>query len=248
LAVFGHGLLGSIEQIDQHLGPLEALDALVRLLVFDARGHGQSEGPDSSAEYTWESLGRDMVAFADHLGAETAVFGGASMGAASALWAGIERPERVRALVLVMPPPLGPLEIRGPDERQAVAALDFVSSAVQAYGLEKTAELVKSIPGLAGDPEERAAWVRSQSPRALAFAIQGLIRAPFHDPEAYRCVTAPTLVIAHENDGLHPVRAAQLLKEKIPNCRLAVAPSLDHWRSHPEEFIAELQAFRDAVA
>jgi pimeloyl-ACP methyl ester carboxylesterase len=247
LAIFGHGLLGSIEQIETHVGPLDALHEMVRLLVYDARGHGESEGPDASEEYTWETLGRDMVALADHMGEETAVFGGASMGAASALWAGIERPDRVRALVLVMPPPLGPLTIRGPEEHMAVRALEFISAAVQTYGLEQTAEIVKALPGLPGEPEERAAWIRSQSLRALAFAIRGLVAAPFHDPDAYSLVRVPTLVVAHEGDGLHPVRAARLLKEKIPHARLVVAPGPRYWREHPEEFFAEVRDFRDAV-
>jgi pimeloyl-ACP methyl ester carboxylesterase len=220
---------------------------MVRLLVYDARGHGQSEGPDSADLYTWETLGRDMVALADHFGEETAVYGGASMGAASALWAGIERAGRVRALVLVMPPPLGPLDIRGPDEHQAVKALEFVSAAVQNYGLEATAELVRNLPGFPGDPAERAAWVLGQSPRALAYAIRGLIAAPFHDPDAYSLVRVPTLVIAHEGDGLHPVRAARLLKEKIPHARLVVAPEPGYWRTHASEFFDEVRAFRDAV-
>jgi 3-oxoadipate enol-lactonase len=247
LAIFGHGLLGSIEQIEGHLGSLDALAGIARLLVYDARGHGLSEGPDDPAAYTWESLGLDMVGLADAFGEETAVFGGASMGAASALWAAIERPERVRALVMVMPPPLGPLAIRGEEEHLAVRALDFISAAMQVYGLEKTAELARSLPGIPGDPEERAAWVRSQSPRALAYAIRGLIAAPFHDPEDYRAVRAPTLVIAHEGDPLHPVRAARLLKEKIPHARLAVAPEPGYWQGHPDEFFAEVRGFRDAV-
>ena len=247
LAVFGHGLLGSIEQVEQHLPDLDALNGLVRLAVYDARGHGHSDGPDDAEGYTWESLGRDMVAMAAHLGEPAAVLGGASMGAASALWAAVERPECVRALVLVMPPPLGPLEIRGEDEHAAVRALDFISAAVSSFGLEKAAELAAAMPSGPGTSEERAGWIRSQSPRALAFAIRGLLHSPFHEPEAYQGITAPTLVIAHEGDGLHPIRAARLLKEQIRDCRLVVAPSREHWREHPEEFIGAIRAFHDEV-
>lgn len=247
LAVFGHGLLGSIEQVEEHLPSLDALDGMVRLAVYDARGHGHSEGPDDAGGYTWESLGRDMVEIASHLGERSAVLGGASMGAAAALWAAVERPERVRALVLVMPPPLGPLEIRGADERAAVRALDFISAAVVNFGLEKAAELTATLPPGPGTAEERAAWIRAQSPRALAFAIRGLLSSPFHDPEAYRRITAPTLVIAHENDGLHPMRAAQLLRDHIPGCRLVSAPSREHWARHPEDFLGAVREFSSEV-
>ena len=60
-------------------------------------------------------------------------------------------------------------------------------------------------------------------------------------------VQKPTLVIAHENDGLHPIRAARLLKERIPNCRLVSAPSREYWREHPDEFFGAIQAFHDEV-
>ncbi len=247
LAVFGHGLLGSIEQVEEHLPDLEELHDLVRLAVYDARGHGRSDGPDDPAGYSWEWLGRDMVSLAEHLGESTAIFGGASMGAAAALWAAVEQPDRVRALVLVMPPPLGPLEIRGEDERAAVRALDFISAAVSNFGLDKAAELAAAMPSAIGTGEERAAWIRSQSHRALAYAIRGLLSSPFHDPQDYGRITAPALVIAHEGDGLHPVRAARLLQDHIRNCRLVVAPSRAYWQEHPEEFFGAIRAFRDEV-
>jgi 3-oxoadipate enol-lactonase len=251
LALFGHGLLGSVEQIeDQAPGLLARLHEDVRLLVYDARGHGLSTGPDDPAHYTWETLGRDMCAFVEHAGEQSAILGGASMGAASALWVGVERPEAVRALVLMLPPPLGFPSMRGPDEQQALAVLDMLAAAVQNFGLEKTAELAQSFPGFAVTPEEaemRARWLRAQNPLALTHAIRGLIQAPIHDPERYREIRAPMLVLAHEGDGLHPVRAAQLLAEKVPHARLSVAPSPGWWWAHPEELMSELRGFMTAI-
>lgn len=251
LALFGHGLLGSIEQIeDQAPGLLARLHEDVRLLVYDARGHGLSTGPEDPTSYTWETLGQDMCALVEHAGERSAILGGASMGAASALWVGVEQPEAVRALVLMLPPPLGFPAMRGPDEHQALAVLDMLAAAVQNFGLEKTAELAQSFPGFAPTPEEaemRARWLRAQNPLALTHAIRGLIQAPIHDPERYREIQAPMLVLAHEGDGLHPVRAAQLLAEKVPHARLAVAPSPGWWWSHPEELMSELRGFMTAI-
>ncbi len=250
LAIFGHGLMGTIEQIDENLAALDQLYARVRLLVYDARGHGASEGPDDAAAYTWETLGRDMAGFIDHAGDERALIGGASMGAATALWVALEQPERVRGLVLVMPPPLGDESIRRDAEKQALRVLDMLSAAIQNFGLEKTVEIARSFPGFAATPEEadeRARWMLRQNPRALAFAIRGLLQSPFHDPEEYRRITVPTLVLAHEGDGLHPARAAQLLGDTIPDVRVRIAPSADYWRTHPEDFVAEVSAFFDRV-
>ena len=251
LALFGHGLLGSVEQIeDQAPGLLGRLHEDVRLVVYDARGHGQSAGPEDSAQYTWETLGLDMCSLMEHTGETTAILGGASMGAASALWVGVERPECVRALVLMIPPPLGFPAMRGEDEQRALALLDMLAAAVQNFGLEKTAELARNLPGFAPTPEEaemRARWLATQNPLALTHAIRGLVQAPIHDPERYREISAPMLVLAQEGDGLHPVRAARLLAETVPHARLAVAPSPGWWWSHPDELIAELRGFMTAI-
>lgn len=247
LAVFGHGLLGSIDQIEEEApGFLDQLHEKVRVLVYDARGHGQSSGPEDHSLYTWETLGLDMCALIEHVGEERAILGGASMGAAAALWAAVEQPESTRALVVMLPPPLGLPSMRGQDERAALTVLELISAAVENFGLEKTVELARQFPGFAATPEEgeqRARWLLAQNPLALTHAIRGLLQAPVHDPEAYRGITAPTLVIATEGDGLHPVRAAQLLAENVPNCRLAVAPEPGWWWSHPDALMSELVAF-----
>ncbi len=250
LAVFGHGLLGSMEQVGENVPGIEGLHRRIRLLTYDARGHGKSSGPQDSSAYNWQALGEDMTSMASHIAGGQAIFGGGSMGAATALWVALERPERVRGLVLVMPPPLGFEAVRADNERQALKILDVLSAMVANYGLEKTITLVRNIPGFAGTPEEadsKTEWLRRQNPLALRFAIRGLLQSPFHDPECYRGITAPTLVIAHDGDALHPLRAAQLLADTIPDCRLVVAPDAGYWRHNPLAFLAEVHAFLDRL-
>ncbi|MGE5596335.1 MAG: alpha/beta fold hydrolase [Hyphomicrobiales bacterium] len=250
LAVFGHGLLGSIEQVDDNHGQLAELEERVRLLLYDARGHGQSEGPREAAGYTWEALGRDMSALIDWAGADQAIVGGGSMGAATALWVAIEQPEKVRGLVLVMPPPLGHKPMRAEGEHQAIMVLDMLAAAVENYGLETTVQLAKQIPGFAASPEdseERARWLLSQNPLALTYAIRGLLESPYHDPECYRAIRVPTLVLCHEGDGLHPARAGRLLAEKIPDCELVIAGDPGYWRTHPREFLTHITRYLDRL-
>jgi len=250
LAVFGHGLMGSIEQVTPPGRELDAVLQRVRLLTYDARGHGQSGGPADSAEYTWEHMGRDMSAMIDLAGEEQAIIGGASMGAATALWVALEQPEKVKALVILMPPPLGHEPMREAAEKQAIAVLDLISAAVRNFGIEKTVEIARNFPGFAANPEdadERARWLLSQNPLTLMHAIRGLVASPFHDPEEYRRINVPTIVIAHEGDGLHPTRAARLLAEMIPECRLKIAPQPDYWQQHPGEFLDEMRGFLDSL-
>ncbi|MGH2610868.1 MAG: alpha/beta fold hydrolase, partial [Tepidiformaceae bacterium] len=104
----------------------------------------------------------------------------------------------------------------------------------------------RAFPGFAPTPEEaemRARWLIEQNPVALTHAIRGLVEAPIHDPERYREIRAPMLVLAQEGDGLHPVRAARLLAEKVPHAKLSVAPSPGWWWSHPDALMGELRGF-----
>ena len=250
LAIFGHGLMGSLEQVTPAGRELDAVLKRVRLLTYDARGHGQSGGPEDAADYTWENMGRDMSSMIDLAGEEQAIIGGASMGAATALWVAIEQPEKVKALVILMPPPLGHEPMREPSEKQEIAVLDLISAAVQNFGIEKTVEIARTFPGFAATPEEadeRARWLLSQNPLTLLYAIRGLVASAFHDPEAYRRINVPTIVIAHEGDGLHPSRAARLLAEMIPECTLKIAPQPDYWQRHPGEFLEEMSGFLDSL-
>src|SRR3954447_22993757 len=56
-----------------------------RLTTFDARGHGESSPAPDSGAYECRDLVEDLRAVLDHLGAERAAIGGASMGAHTAM-------------------------------------------------------------------------------------------------------------------------------------------------------------------
>ena len=249
LAVFGHGLMGSMDALGIDFGELDALDERIRLLMYDARGHGQSEGPETPEGYSWEARGRDMAAFAaEHAPGERAIFGGGSMGAATSLWVALERPELVRALVIVAPPPLGHPHMRGPEEHQALQLFDVLSAAIENFGFEKTVELAAMMPAASpAEVDTRRQWLTAQNPRTLRHVLRGVVASPYHDPEEYRRIAVPALIVAHEGDALHPVRAAQLLHERVPGSRLRVAPSSAWWGEHRTDFVQEVAEFLDAV-
>src|SRR5207248_10754071 len=51
-----------------------------RVIAYDARGHGRSSPAPAPDAYTYEDLGRDLIAVLDDRGIERAVLAGASMG------------------------------------------------------------------------------------------------------------------------------------------------------------------------
>lgn len=91
-----HGLLMDRSMWDH---AAEALSDAYRVITPDAPGHGDSETVEVG--YTFDDHAIDMWSFCDALGIETAVFGGQSMGGFTALRNALQRPDKVRGLILI---------------------------------------------------------------------------------------------------------------------------------------------------
>lgn len=65
---------------------------------YDTRGHGQSAV--TSGDYSIDRLGRDLIAVIDATGAARVDLCGVSIGGLTALWVAVNRPHRVRRLVV----------------------------------------------------------------------------------------------------------------------------------------------------
>jgi 3-oxoadipate enol-lactonase len=83
---------------DLWLPQVPALVGTYRVIRYDARGHGSSSVPDG--DYTIEQLGHDALAILDAEGARQAHVCGISLGGLTAMWLGINAPDRVSSLVL----------------------------------------------------------------------------------------------------------------------------------------------------
>jgi pimeloyl-ACP methyl ester carboxylesterase len=95
-----HGIIATAELNWRAPGIWKALvDAGMRVIGPDARGHGSSEKPHDPHRYNDDAMARDVSALFDHLGLERADVVGYSMGAAVSMrFAG--RDDRIRRLVL----------------------------------------------------------------------------------------------------------------------------------------------------
>ncbi|TDQ45422.1 alpha/beta fold hydrolase [Actinorugispora endophytica] len=92
--------MGSVRGSFRFLAPALAEQGY-RVAAMDLRGHGDSDV--SFDEYGDEAAGSDAIALIGELGDGPAVLIGNSMGAAAAVWASVERPDLVSALVLTGP-------------------------------------------------------------------------------------------------------------------------------------------------
>jgi pimeloyl-ACP methyl ester carboxylesterase len=94
-----HGGLATIGEMQPWLQPL----AETRMVIaVEMQGHGRTA--DTARPMRWETLGDDVAALLDHLGIPKADLVGYSFGAASAIRATIQHPDKVRRLVVISSP------------------------------------------------------------------------------------------------------------------------------------------------
>ena len=96
----------------------------LRVVAFDARGHGDSSHPEGPAAFGWPEFARDFAALASLLvaesGAPLALGIGHSFGGTSLLGAAAERPELFQRLLLIDPVTPPPTVQRGPERAEHV--------------------------------------------------------------------------------------------------------------------------------
>jgi pimeloyl-ACP methyl ester carboxylesterase len=85
-----------------------------------------------------------------------------------------------------------------------------------------------------------------QEPGPSGGVMQGLFFgrvAP--SPDQRRSFQAPTLVIGHRRDPVHPLSDAGMLADELPNARLLEADSIIELRRSPDRLTAEIADFLD---
>lgn len=242
--IWGHGLTQSRELEDRR--PLLELTTLAaRVVRYDARGHGDSESTLDLDTYGWDELARDQLELATRLDIDRYVAAGASMGAATALHAAVLAPERIRALILTIPP-------TGWETRAGQADIyEQGARIIETSGVEPViaaGEQIAPPDPFLDDPEfhrRRAEGLRSWSPERLARAMRGAARAQLPPRDRIAAIGCPTLVLAWTGDAGHPQSTARELARLIPHAVVHIdstADELNHWTGHVAAFLADLEA------
>jgi pimeloyl-ACP methyl ester carboxylesterase len=214
-----------------------------RVALLDLLGHGRSDKPTHAASYRIDSYAEQVIALMDHLGAERAVLGGISLGANVSLFAAAQHPERVEALVLEMPV----LERAVP-----AAAMVFVPLMLAVhYGrpvVNAASRLFDRVPRTRIGPLNSVLNALTTSADATSAVLHGILVGPVTPTlEQRRAITAPTLVLAHRNDFIHPFNDADRLVERMSNAFLIRARSPVELRIMPGRLTKEIVAFLNRV-
>jgi 3-oxoadipate enol-lactonase len=223
-----HGFGGAKEDFADHV---DALAARHRVVIFDHRGHGESDGPDDVAAYSLDRMVADTLQVADALGIDDFRLLGHSMGGMVARRLLLAQPERVEALVLMDTSP-GPVPGLDPD------LVDLAAGIAIEQGKETLKPLLDEAATLETPSYQRLLLERPGYQDFVDYkwaAISGVMwgaiaRDITHQPDQLALlagVTCPTLVIVGDQDQPF-LKASKTMAATIPGARLVVVPEAGH--------------------
>lgn len=193
---------------------IAALSERFTLILWDMRGHGQSGSPDEDRAYSEALTTQDMAALLDHLGFESAIIGGLSLGGYMSLAFNLDYPERVNALLIIdTGPGFKNDSARAQWNKSAIARADELESKGEAAldaSIRENAE-----PGSV-DPVGLARAARHMLTQSSPRVIESLPN-----------ITKPSLVLVGADDTPF-LAAADYMAKKIPNAEKLVIPNAGH--------------------
>ncbi len=212
--IFQHGLGANLEQ------PQNLLDRLkgVQLISADCPGHGKSPlSKNHSPSFNYYA--NEIIQLKDDLKIKKAILGGISMGSGIALNIALRHPEKVQALVLVRP---AWLATPNPDNllilkeaAKYIGTTEGASTFKQQVAYQKIAA---QLPLAASSiMEVFASSQREEIPTVLNALVES---CPFEQLEELQQINIPCLIIANEDDPLHPFDMATTIHRYIPQSQL----------------------------
>lgn len=200
-----------------------------RFIVWDPRGHAQSESPPNADQYTQEVFAQDLEGLLDHLRIDRAYVGGLSMGGGIATRFAILHPERVAALLIFDSFSSSGLET--PPEtrymREEIIRLTETEgmSAVAEFAMKNNPNISQTA-SLGNEQENRVRQMYlALDPVGYAHSTRMILNAVF-SASLLEGIEVPTLVMAGQEDGALP--ACHFIHEKIKGSKLVVIPEAGH--------------------
>jgi len=236
--IWGHGLTSSMAAEDEtDMFHWERMSEILKLVRYDARGHGESEASYKPEDYQWKNLAQDMLALADETGSERFIAGGQSMGCATSIYAALDSPPRVKGLLLVTPPTVW--ETRA----EQISMYGKMAWIARIMGGGMLARLITRNPervlppwlvqsfgeqvGSIGDV------IGSMDGKTLSTIFRGAGLCDLPQPGELKNLDMPTLILAWEGDQSHPVETAEILDGVMPQSVLYVAKDIYDFKTWP---------------
>jgi proline iminopeptidase len=229
-----------------------------RVIVFDARGSGVSEG---KPPFTHEQWVADVDALREWAGVERFVMAGGSYGGFIAMEYAIRHPQRLTALVL--------RDTSADHENDKAARRNAETSTRVTIDLEKLDRI--NTGRVRDDDDLRDCWREILPLYDHVYdpaAVEAKVEATFYRYETHNFafavnqpnydikqqlprITCPTLVTVGRSDWITPVESSRTIVELIPDARLVVFEKSGHspqieeaelWRQTVRDFLREVGA------
>ena len=202
-----HGLTGNRHMFAHEV---KILQKYFRVITLDARGHGDSSKP---ASYTLNDHIDDVLTLLDHLEIEQVHLLGVSMGSYIAQGVAISSPERVNKMILVATKSQG--------KTSSMEAL-FKKHADELEGLNFSEKVLQASPYMFYDLSAVGQWSQDAADKSPTLTTQKINAANealegFDFREDLYRVTAETLVISGNHDGLNPPEVGRETARLIPH-------------------------------
>jgi pimeloyl-ACP methyl ester carboxylesterase len=192
---------------------IEPLSREHTVIVWDIRGHGQSEAPDEPGSFTPEATLADMAMLLDACGIDRAVVGGLSLGGYLSLAFRLLHPDRVRGLVIA---DSGPGFRKDEARAQWNEESERIATSIERDGAAGRSAAMGVDPGV------------HRSTSGLAHAARGIM--PQRDStviDSLSSIDVPTLLLVGENDTPF-LTSAEYMERRIPGASRMVIPDAGH--------------------
>ena len=229
--VFLHGFAGTANMWRPQI---PALAKGYRFIIYDARGHGQSDSPPSVEQYTADIVVEDLRQLLKSLKIDRAVVGGLSMGGYESLRFYLRHPEMVAALILMD---------TGPGYRNPARRDEWNRQQAERARLLET-------QGMASYVAMAPSYVNKEmllKQSAIGLANMARTVVAQHDPlviESLENIKVPTLVLVGEKDTPF-LQAAEYMSKAIPGAQRKVISKAGHAANidNPDEFNRAILSF-----
>jgi pimeloyl-ACP methyl ester carboxylesterase len=229
--LLSHGYSATAEMWKPNIA---ALSQHYQLILWDMRGHGQTDSPDNPAAYSEELTISDMAALLDTCHVKQAVIGGLSLGGYMSLAFHLEHPDRTKALMLF---DTGPGYRKddpraGWNKRAEATAREYETKGLAALG--RSAEVLAS---------------NHRSAQGLAHAARGMLaQRDSRVIDSLPAIQVPTLVLAGAKDEPF-LGATDYMASKIPGATKVIIPDAGHAANidQPEVFNQVVLTFLEKV-
>jgi pimeloyl-ACP methyl ester carboxylesterase len=237
-----HGMLNSVESDSLYsLIDLHQAAQKTKIIRYDACDKFV-EG-----DYRWDTMTDKLAEVVESGNYQKVIIGGCSMGSVTALHYAVKYPEKVKALILVTPPPAW-------EKREAVKAV-YRKIASKVHG-NSIPDFLKRLISITQDPPEfyeqhhpgtrqkLMEYRLSFDPKYYAQIYLGGAASDLPLREQIAALKVPTLIVALPEDENHPLDIAKVLNMLIDNSGLEVISDYKQYvnlQHKVSEFIASLE-------